>query len=87
MNYAQVSLYVHKRILSAVKRVEFVSDRMSYIILRGRWCNIIILNVHVQTKNKIDYTKDSFYEELECVFDKFLKYQMKILLGVECESK
>jgi hypothetical protein len=29
---------VHKRIISAVKRVEFVSDRMSYIILSGRWC-------------------------------------------------
>jgi hypothetical protein len=27
---------VQKRIISAVKRVEFVSDRMSYIILRGR---------------------------------------------------
>jgi hypothetical protein len=29
--------FVHKRIISAVRRVEFVSDRMSYIILRGRW--------------------------------------------------
>jgi hypothetical protein len=28
--------FVHKRIISAVKTVEFVSDRMSYIILRGR---------------------------------------------------
>jgi hypothetical protein len=28
--------FVHKRILSAVKSAEFVSDRMSYIILRGR---------------------------------------------------
>jgi hypothetical protein len=28
--------FVHKRIISAVKRVEFVSDRMSYMILRGR---------------------------------------------------
>jgi hypothetical protein len=26
--------FVHKRIISAVKRVEFVSDRMSYIIQR-----------------------------------------------------
>jgi hypothetical protein len=34
--------FVHKRIISAVKRVEFVSDRMSYIILRGRWCDIIL---------------------------------------------
>jgi hypothetical protein len=41
--------FVHKRIISAVKRVEFVSDRMSYIILRGRWCDIIVLNVHAPT--------------------------------------
>jgi hypothetical protein len=27
--------FVHKRIISSVKKVEFVSDRMSYIILRG----------------------------------------------------
>jgi hypothetical protein len=25
--------------------------------------------------------KDSFFEELECIFDKFPKYRMKILLG------
>jgi hypothetical protein len=28
-----------KRNILAVKRVEFVSDRMTYIILRGRWCD------------------------------------------------
>jgi hypothetical protein len=53
--------FVHKRIISAVKRVEFVNDRMSYIILRGRWCHIIALNVHVQTEDKTDDVKDSFY--------------------------
>jgi hypothetical protein len=26
---------IHKRIISAVKKVEFATDRMSYIILRG----------------------------------------------------
>jgi hypothetical protein len=62
---------VHKRIISAVKRVEFVSDRMSYIILRGRWCDIIALNVHAPTQDKIDDTNDGFYEELERVFIKF----------------
>jgi hypothetical protein len=44
---------VHKRIISAVKRVEFVSDRMSYIILRGRWCNIIVLNIQAQLQIKL----------------------------------
>jgi hypothetical protein len=74
--------FVHKRIISAVKRVEFVSARMSYIILRGRWCHIIVLNVHAPTEDKPDDVKDSFYEELECVFDKFPKYYTNILSGV-----
>jgi hypothetical protein len=71
---------VHKRIIAAVKRLEFVSDRMSYIILRGRWCNIIVMNVHAPTDDKTDDMKDSFCEELEHIFAKFLKYHMKILL-------
>jgi hypothetical protein len=71
---------VHKRIISAVKRVEFVSDRMSYIILRGHWYHIIIVNVHAPTEDIIDDVKDSFYEELENVFNTFFKYHRKILL-------
>jgi hypothetical protein len=66
--------------VSAVKRRDFVSDRMSYIILRGRWCNII-LNVHAPTEDEIDDIKNRFHEEVEQVFDKFPKYHMKILLA------
>ncbi|PNF23141.1 hypothetical protein B7P43_G06674 [Cryptotermes secundus] len=73
--------FVHKRIASAVKRVEFVSDRISYKTLKGRWCDIFVMNVHAPTEDKIDDVKDRFYEELEHVFDKFPKYPMKILLG------
>jgi hypothetical protein len=60
--------------ISAVKRVKFVSGRMSYIILRGRWCHIIVLNVHAPTGDKTGDWKKSFFEELERVFDKFAKY-------------
>ncbi|PNF17039.1 hypothetical protein B7P43_G00842 [Cryptotermes secundus] len=73
--------FVHKRIVSAVKRVEFVSDRISYIILKGRWCDIIVMNVHAPTEDKIDDIKDGFYEELEHVFDNFTKCPMKMYLG------
>jgi hypothetical protein len=72
---------VHKRIISAVKRVEFLSDRISYIILRGRWFHIIVLNVHAPTEDKTDDMKDSFYAELGRIFDKFPKYHMKMLSG------
>ena len=66
---------------SAVKRVGFVSDRMSYIVLRGRLCNIIVLIVHAPSEEKSDSSNDSFYEELEQVFDHFPKFDMKILLA------
>jgi hypothetical protein len=72
---------VHKSIITAVKRVEFVSVRISYKTLRGRWCHIIVLNVHAPREDKTDDVKDSFYEELKHMFDKFPKYHMKILLG------
>jgi hypothetical protein len=54
---------------------------MSYITRRGRWCHIIVLNVHIPTEDKTDNVKDSCYEDLERVFDKFPKYHVKILLG------
>jgi hypothetical protein len=73
--------FIHRRIMSAVKRVEFVRDRMSYIILRGRCYDVIVLNIHYPTEDKIDDVKDTFYKELERVFNKFPKYHMKILLG------
>jgi exonuclease III len=60
--------FVHQGIASAVRRVEFVSDRVSYIVLRGRWCNIIVLNMHAPSEEKSDESKDRVYEELEQVF-------------------
>jgi hypothetical protein len=72
---------VHRRTISAVKRIEFISDKMSYIILRGCWYYVTAINIHAPTEDKVDDVKDSFYEELESVFYKFPKYNMKILLG------
>jgi hypothetical protein len=50
------------------------------MVLRGRWCNIIVLNVHASTEEKSVDSKNSFYEELKRGFDHFPKYHMKILL-------
>ena len=54
---------------------------MLYIVLRGHWCNIIVLNVHSHSKEKTDHSKDWFYEEKEQVFNHFRKYHIKILSG------
>jgi len=73
--------FVLHTIVSSVKTVELVSDRMSYIVLRGRWCNIIVLNVDEPCAEKSDDSKDSFCEELEKAFDHLPMYHKKILLG------
>jgi hypothetical protein len=72
MNLVQ-GFSVHKKIMSAVKRVEFVNDRMPYVTPGGCWLHIVVLNVHAPKEEKIGYMKDSFYEELEHIFDKFPK--------------
>jgi len=46
--------------VTSVKRVEFISDGMSYTTLADHWCDIIVLNVHARTEDKNDDTKDSF---------------------------
>ena len=75
-----IEYFVQNKTVSAVKRVEFVSDRTSYFIQRGRWCNIIVLKVHAPTKVKCIYPRDRFYGKLGQVFYYFPKYHTKILL-------
>jgi hypothetical protein len=40
--------------MSAVKRLEFISDRMANIILSDCWCDINVLNAHAPTEKKIE---------------------------------
>ena len=65
--------FVHHRIVSAVKRVEFISDGVSYIVLRDRWCNMIVLNVHAPSEEKSVDSKDNFYEKKQRGFEHFPK--------------
>jgi hypothetical protein len=45
--------FIHNRIISVVKRVESVSDRMLHITLKGQWCDNIVLNVHAPTQDEV----------------------------------
>ena len=80
--------FVDQRTVLAVKRVEFVSDRVPYIVLRGLWLNIIVsLKARAPTEEKRDFSRDSFYEELQQVFDHFPQYQIKILLDFNAKLR
>jgi hypothetical protein len=78
-----VGFFIHKGITSAVMRIEFISDSMLYITLRGHWCDTV-LNVHAPTEDKSDDVKDSFYKEMECVFNQFPKNSVR---RFQCKSR
>ena len=54
--------FVHRR-MSAVKKVEFISNRVSCITLKDKWCNIIVLNVHAQLKIRTMILKIAFMKK------------------------
>ena len=60
--------------------MEFVSDRMWYIVPKGRWCNVIVLNVQCTNWWEKWWFKKQFYDELKQAFDHYTKNLMKILL-------
>jgi len=63
--------FVQHITVSPVKRIEFVSDSMPYIVIICRWSNIIALKVLAPSDEGTDDSKDSFYEELEQALDHF----------------
>jgi hypothetical protein len=44
--------FVHHRIVSSVMRVEFVNYRVSFIVRKGRRCNVVVKNVHAISEEK-----------------------------------
>ena len=79
-SYETFRIFVHHKIVSAGKRVEFGRDRLSYIVLRCRLCNFIVLNVHVPSEKKSDDSKDGFYDELEQEFLSFSQVPYEIYI-------
>jgi hypothetical protein len=53
INWEQ-DFFVRRRTLPAVKSIQFISDRMSYTVQRGHWCNIIVRNVRAPSEEKTD---------------------------------
>jgi hypothetical protein len=70
--------FKHKNLKSAVKKVGFVTDTMTNIVLKGRWCDITSLNVHLPIENKFGDEWSSSHKKLERTFGKLPKLSENI---------
>jgi hypothetical protein len=73
--FMNVTMWEH----CGLKKAEFVSDRMPYVILRDHWYVITVLNVRFSTKDTVDYVKDDFCEELQL-------YSITSVRRFQCQS-
>lgn len=71
-----------KRIALEVSRVEYLCDKLLRIVLRGRWCDIIVLNARAPTEDKSEDLEERLCEEREQAFCQLPKYRMDTLLQI-----
>jgi len=56
-------IFLYLIIMSTAKRIEFLSDRMSHIVLKVPWCDIVVITAHAEM------LKESLFPKLDPVFD------------------
>jgi hypothetical protein len=66
---------MHKRIMSAVRTVEFVGDRLSCIKLRSL-VQYFAVNVHAPCEDKNNDIKNSFSEDLGHIYYQLHMYNI-----------
>jgi hypothetical protein len=74
-NQFGTGIFVHHRIVSAAQKVEFVSNRISYTVLRGCCGDIIVLNVHALSGKKVMIHKTVFMRNSRSFFLSFSSIQ------------
>lgn len=58
-----------------------INDRISYLRLKGKFFNTILINVHAPTEEKEPEVKEMLYDILDGVYNRLPTYDVKIVLG------
>lgn len=76
-----VGFAVHKELRNDIMEFRPVSDRICLIRVRTKFFNLSLINAYAETEDKEDFTKDSFYNALERIYDTTPSNDIKIVLG------
>lgn len=76
-----VAFIVDKGMKANVLGFTPVNERMCVLRVKTRFFNLLMINVHAETEDKNEITKDNFYNKLEQVYDATPSNDIKILIG------
>ena len=62
-------VYISRHIVDSFLDFEPVNERMSYIRVKLKYCNLILISTHAPTKENDEVAKEEFYRFLEKVCD------------------
>ncbi|XP_071652690.1 craniofacial development protein 2-like [Temnothorax longispinosus] len=80
-HFLGVGFVVHKDLRDNIMEFRPISDRVCTIRIKTKFFNLSLINVHAETEEKRDSTKDSFYSILERVYDTTPSNDIKMMLG------
>ena len=72
---------VSRRLRHLVSRFTPVSERIATIRIKAKFFNISLICAHAPTNDKDDDVKDTFYANLEDIYDRCPSHDVKIVLG------
>ena len=71
---------VSKRLSYLVSRFTLFSERLAAIRVKAKYFNISLICAHAPTEDKDDQTKEAFYDQLETLYHKCPKHDVKLVI-------
>jgi len=76
-----VGFVIEKAVMTQVKKIVPVNERICYIRITQKKLDLIILNCYAPTENADEDEKNNFYDTLEATFDALPKNCIRLIVG------
>jgi hypothetical protein len=68
-------------VMVVVKNFTPINERLCVIIIKGRFFNYSLINIHAPTNDSEEEAKDQFYEQLERAYPACPSHDVKLVIG------
>jgi endonuclease/exonuclease/phosphatase family metal-dependent hydrolase len=77
----RVAFVIDQKVKNTIINFKPINERMCILRIKTRFFNVSLLNIHAETEDKDEATKDAFYQQLEQEYDSIPSNDIKIVIG------